>query len=148
MAGKLPIVGEVVLPILRGHEDLSNPISSVPSLVGVHVGTWVEDIDSRTFPLITVRRVGGTRSPEHPTLFTQPVVEMTAYSAADLPTTEQMYEDALEVLYRAARLQTKTPAGYLHSVTETLGASHGPSPFDRTWRVFGLIRLGIRPPKN
>ena len=76
---------------------------------------------------------------------------MTAYTVAPdggLPETEQLYEDALEALYEAVRKQTQTDAGYLHSIKETLGATQFSSLFQDSWRVQGLIQLGIRPPRS
>lgn len=142
----LPRVQDIVLPLLRGHNDLLDPISQVPALAGVKVGTWNEDIDYRQFPMLTIRRIGGTRYKKHPKLFGLPVIELTAYGEVDLRTTEQLYEDALEILYDAVRNQTLTPAGYLHSINENMGATQFSSLFQRSWRIQGLIKLGIRPP--
>jgi hypothetical protein len=51
---RMPRPAPVVLPILRD------------ALPGVKVGTWVEDVDLREFPLINIRRVGGVRNPKRP----------------------------------------------------------------------------------
>lgn len=135
---RMPRVQAVALPILRAY----------PSLTGVKCGSWVEDIDYRDFPMINLRRIGGTRNPEHPLLVATPVIEMTAYGVVDLPSTETLYDDALEALYEAVSLQTTTSAGYLHSIVETMGATEFPSPFQDSWRVQGLIQLGVRPPRS
>jgi hypothetical protein len=138
---KLPRVAKIVVPILR---ETFTPL-------GVTVNTWVPDIDYREFPLIQVRRLGGARNPKKPLQFGLPVIELTAYTKTpdgDLPKTEQLYEDALEALYLAVRHQTVTEAGYLHSMKETLGATQFSSLFQDSWRVQGLIQLGIRPPRS
>jgi hypothetical protein len=98
-----------------------------------------------------VRRIGGPRNQKRPLQLGYPVIELTTYTEApdgDLPTTEQLYEDTLEVLYEAVRKQTQTEAGYLHSISETLGATQFSSLFQDSWRVQGLIKLGIRPPRS
>lgn len=135
---KMPRIQAITLPILRAY----------PALAGVKVGSWVEDIDYRTFPLINVRRIGGVNNPKRPFTFATPVVEMTAYGTVGLVETENLYEDALEALYEAVRLQTQTPAGYLHSMKETMGMTQFPSPFQDSWRIQGLIQLGVRPPRT
>jgi hypothetical protein len=133
---EMPRVQDVVLPLLR----------AVPAFSGFKVGSWVEDIDYRDFPLINVRRVGGPRHATKPKKLALPVIELTVYGTVDLPTTEDMYEDALEALYDAVLNQTLTDAGYLHSIKETMGATQFQSPFsDNSWRVQGLIQLGVRP---
>ena len=131
------------------------PISSMPILrappiteLGSTVGSWVADIDYRQFPMLNVRRIGGTSTRTHPTLLGYPVIELTAYGDVGLVETEKLYEDALEALYEAVRLQTQTPSGYLASILETLGATQFSSLFQDSWRVQGLIKLGLRPPRN
>ena len=141
---KLPRVASIVLPILRdagltAHGD------------AVTINSWLPDIDYREFPLIQVRRLGGARNARRPTQLGLPVIELTVFTKAPdggLPETEQLYEDALEALYAAVRNQTVTDAGYLHSMKETLGATQFSSLFQDSWRVQGLIQLGIRPPRS
>ena len=145
---KLARVQKIVLPILRGHNDEQDKVSVRDDLSGVHVGTWTEDIDYREFPLVNIRRLGGPRDPKRPTKFAKPVIEMTVYDVVDLPTTEDLYDTALEALYEAVRKQTQTPYGYLHSMKETMGATYFGSPFQDSWRVQGLIQLGVRPPRS
>lgn len=138
---KLPRVAKIVLPILR---ETFTP-------QGVTVNSWIPDIDFREFPMLQVRRLGGARNPKRPLLLGTPVIELTAYTKTPeggLPETEQLYEDALEALYEAVRRQTPTEAGYLHSMKETLGATQFSSLFQDSWRVQGLIQLGIRPPRS
>jgi hypothetical protein len=131
---KMPRVQAVVLPLLR---DALPP--------EITVSSWVADIDYRTFPILNVRRVGGKRHLRRPTQLGLPVIEMSVYGTVGLPETEQIYEDALEALFEAVRLQTQTPAGYLHSMKETMGMTQFSSLFMDSWRVQGLIQLGVRP---
>ena len=136
---KLARVQKIALPILRAYPDLE----------GVKCGSWVEDVDYRNFPLINLRRIGGAgRNKKRPNQMALSVVEMTAYGDEDLPATEDLYDVALEALYEAVRRQTVTPYGHLASIRETMGATEFGSPFQDTWRVQGLIQLGIRPPRN
>ncbi|MGV0811743.1 hypothetical protein ABQF34_07240 [Mycolicibacterium boenickei] len=131
----MPRPQDVVLPILR-------------SAVGdrfAKVGSWTEDVDHRQFPLLNVRRLGGIRYRPGPRQLALPVIELSVYGTTDPPTTEQLYEDALEALYAAVRNQTPTAAGHLHSITETVGATQLASPFQSSWLVRGAVRLGIRP---
>lgn len=149
MARKLQRIQKIVLPILRGHDDLSDRFSSgVPGLEGVTVSSWMENIDLRDFPQITIRRIGGGRNPTAPTIHALPVIEMTAYGTVDLETTEDLYEDALEALYLAVKRQTSTPSGCLSSIKENMGATQFDSPFPDSWRVQGLIQLGNRARRN
>ncbi|MDV6975337.1 hypothetical protein [Mycobacterium intracellulare] len=135
---KLPRVQKIALPILRAYPDLE----------GVTIGSWVADVDHRKFPLINVRRVGGRgRNSKRPNQLALVVVEMTAYGNEDLPATEDLYDVALEALYEAVLRQKVTPYGHLGSIKETMGATEFGSPFQDTWRVQGLIQLGIRPPR-
>ena len=132
----LPRIQSLVIPILR---------DAFPE---VHVGSWFEDIDFRTFPILNVRRIGGTRYEGGPTVFSQPTIELTAYTEVDLPTTETLYEDALDALYAAVYSQEPlVGVGYLHSIKETFGATQFSSLFQDSWRVQGLIQFGIRRPR-
>lgn len=132
----IPRVQAVVIPILR---------EAFPS---VKVGSWVEDIDYRDFPMLNVRRMGGRRHDRRPKELGLSVIELTAFGTEGLVETEQLYEDALEALYEAVRLQKETGAGYLHSMVETMGATQFSSLFMDSWRVQGLIQLGVRPPHS
>lgn len=134
----LPRIQRVVLPILR----------AAPALAGVRIVTWVPDVDDRDYPMINVRRFGGPRHAKRPTKLGFPIIEMTAYGNVGLIETEDLYEDALEALYEAKRLQTLTEFGYLHSIKETLGTSQFSSLYQDSWRVQGLISLGLRPPRS
>ena len=134
----MPRPQKVVAPILRGD----------PRMAGVTVTTWVPDIDYREFPMINVRRIGGIRNPKAPKLHALPVIEMSAYSDEGLVECEELYEEALEVLFDAFHAQTQTPAGYLTSIFETMGATQFSSLYQDSWRVQGLIRLGVRRPRS
>lgn len=129
----LPRVQAVVLPILR------------ESFPDVTVQSWGADIDYRVFPILNIRRVGGVRDFIRPKQLDKPVIEMTAYTDIGLPETEQLYKDALEVLYNAVRVQKQTEAGYLHSMKETMGMTQFSSLYMDSWRVQGLIQFGVRP---
>lgn len=138
-APKLPRVQRIVLPLLRA------------KLTGfdrtVKCGSWTEDIDYRDFPMVNIRRLGGKRHKKRYNQFGLAVIEMTVYDTVDLPTTEDLYDYALEGLYEAVERQTQVPKGYLHSIKETMGATEFGSPFQDSWRVQGLIQLGVRPPR-
>ncbi|BBC43842.1 hypothetical protein [Mycobacterium phage GS4E] len=137
---RLPRVQKVVAPILRGDQRMID--------LGVTVTTWVPDVDYREFPMINIRRIGGIRNPKAPRLHTLPVIEMSAYSTDGLIECEELYEEALDVLYDAVRDQIVTPAGYLQSMYETMGATQLSSLYQDSWRIQGLIRLGVRSPRS
>lgn len=129
----MPRIQAVVIPILRA------------ALPGVTVTSWITDVDHRTFPIVNVRRLGGL--PRHVRQLDMPVIELTAYSRDGLVATEDLYLDARQALFDAVDDQTVTPAGYLHSYFETMGPVQFDSPYDDSWRIQGLIQLGLRPPK-
>ena len=138
MANKrLPRVQKVVAQILRGD----------PRMDGVTITTWVPDVDYREFPMLNIRRIGGTRNPKAPRIFSMPVIELSAYSGDGIIECEELYEEALDVLYDAVEDQIVTPAGYLQSMFETMGATQFSSLYQDSWRVQGLIRLGVRRPR-
>lgn len=141
----MPRIQSVVIPIIRNglREDIK-------------VGSWIEDVARRKFPLINVRRLGGLPNAKRPDLLDRPVIELTAYSTATDPDypgltgTEDLYLDAKYLLFQAVRNQTVVEdinggVGYLHSMFETMGPTQFDSPFDDTWRIQGLIQLGLRP---
>lgn len=134
----MPRVQAVVLPILRTQLAAQYPDLDVVS--------WGKDPDHRTFPYIMIRRLGGYG--RDPLGLDKPTIEMTVYSRVSLPHTEQLYLDAREVLVNAVANQTITEAGYLHSFQESMGPTQFDSPWDDTWRIQGLIQLGLRPPRN
>ena len=129
-----PLVGDVVIPLIQA------------ALPGVKVGSWVEDIDFRSLPMVNIRRVGGARHNKRFDQLAFPVVEITAYGNEGPVETEELYESVLETLYLAVRNQTQTDAGYLHSIKETFGTTQFSSLFMDSWRFQGLIQLGLRPP--
>ena len=135
---RLSRVQKIVAPILRAD----------PRLEGVEVTTWVPDVDYRGFPMLNIRRIGGIRNPKAPLLHSKPVIEMSAYSTEGLLECEELYEEALEVLIEAVQNQIQTPAGYLTSYFETMGATQFSSLYQDSWRIQGLIRLGIRRPRT
>lgn len=111
----------------------------------VEFGSWIPDVDQRKFPYVNIRRLGGL--PTDPELLDKPVIELTAYGDVSLPDTENVYLDARTVIYRMWLKQVVTPAGHISSYFETMGPSQFDSPFDDTFRVQGLIQLGLRPPR-
>jgi hypothetical protein len=134
---RIPRVAKIMIPIIRAGLAADD----------VKVGTWTEDIDLRHFPMINLRRVGGTgRNPKRPTQISHALVEMAIYGVDTLDDTEQLYEDALEALFDAWLHQTLTDAGYIHSIKEHIAMEVMTSPFEDSWRVQGLILVGIRPP--
>lgn len=140
---KLPRVFQIVKPILLAAE-----ISGSYGTVGDGIYSWNPNVDYRPDLWIQIRRIGGVRHETRPTQFGLPIIELTCRTNVGLPENEQMYEDVLEVLYDAVRRQTQTDAGYLSSIKETLGATQLSSEFQDSWRVQGLIKLGIRPPRS
>ena len=130
----LPRVQEIILPVLR------------EQLPGVKCGSWVEAADLRQMPLINVRRLGGLDKDLD--YLGKPTIELTAYSADGLVGTEDLYLDARQVIWEMVQKQTVTPLGYLHSFFETMGPTQFDSPYDDTWRIQGLIQLGVRPPRT
>lgn len=133
MSKNFPRVQEIVLPVLR---------EVLPS--SVTVTTWVPDIDYRDYPIINIRRVGGPRSGTKPGMLDLPVIEMTAYHHEGLIEAEELYIQALDALFAASKDQKVTDKGHITFVKETMGATQFSSLFQDTYRVQGLIQLGIR----
>lgn len=130
----IPRVQKVVMPILR---------QALPD--NVTVSSWVNDIDYREYPIVNIRRLGGYRDRDNPLLFDHPVIEMTVLGAEGLVETEELYSAAFEALNEAARKQTVVDDGYITYVQETMGMTQFGALFQDTFRVQGLIKLGIRP---
>src|SRR5690606_39335082 len=65
-----------------------------------------------------------------------------------LAATENLFYDARYVIWEMVKNQTVTPAGHLHSFTDSSGAMQLESPYTDTWRIQGLIQLGVRPPQS
>lgn len=123
----------VVLPVLR------------QALPNVEIHSWIPAVGHRTFPLVAVARSGGPRHRFRPRQLGFPEVDLTVVHDLGPVEAEELYEDALEVLYDAVRHQTVVAgAGYLHSISETQGATQEESPFPDTWAVAGAVRLGRR----
>lgn len=137
MTDRFPRVQEVVVPILR---------QALPD--NVTVTTWVPDIDYRKYPIVNVRRLGGPRSTVHPNKLDHPVIELAVYHDKGLIEAEELYIKALDALFEARRNQTLVDKGYITSVKETMGATQFGSLFQDSYRVQGLIALGIRPPRK
>ena len=133
--GTIPRAQPIVMQILR----------EWPALEDVSVSSWVADIDHRSFPLINVRRIGGGRNKTYPNGMDVAIVEMTAYSIEGLPECEHLYNHALDALYDAVLHQKQTDTGYLHSINENMGMTQFSSLFMDSWRVQGLVKLGLRP---
>lgn len=129
-----PRFQEVVLPILR---------DALPD--NVTVTSWVNDVDHRTYPIVHIRRLGGYRDPSKKNMMDHPVIEMTALTDVGLIETEELYIQALDALMDAASSQKVVDAGRLAYVQETMGMTQFSSLFVDSWRVQGLIKLGIRP---
>jgi|SRR5690606_1651253 len=128
----MPRVQEVLLPVLR------------EKMPDVTFTSWVPDVDRRQFPIVNIRRLGGL--PVDVRRLDRAIIELTAYSADGLVACENLYLDARTVIWDMWRFQTVTPAGSICSYWETMGPTQFDSPFDDTWRVQGLIQLGLRPP--
>ena len=130
----MPRTERIALVILRdGFPDL------------VTVDTWTANVTHRTYPIVHVRRLGGV--PVDPDRLDIAVMEFTAYSQDGLVAASDLYYDTRSLLWRAVRAQTVTPHGYYHSYKEVLGPTQLDSPYGDTWRVQGLIQLGVRPPR-
>jgi hypothetical protein len=128
----MPRIQAVVIPLLRARLDPS-----------VMVTSWVPDVLDRRYPILNVRRLGGL--PRDVDFLDRPVIELTSYHDGGLIPCEDLYMDARQILWDAVKNQTVTDAGYLHSIFETMGPTQFDSPYDDTWRVQGLIQLGLRP---
>jgi hypothetical protein len=131
---QMPRIQAVVIPILR--EALDNP--------DLTIGSWIEHVKDRTYPLINVRRLGGLAV--DPRLLDRAAIELTAYTEDGLAATEHLLLDAQEAIWDAYRLQkTVSDVGYIHSYRQTMGPTQFDSPFDGVWRIQSLIQLGLRP---
>ena len=132
----MPRIQSVVIPILRDW----------PALKDVHIGSWVEDIDYRELPMLNIRKVDSEgRNFREPNKLDVTVIELTAYSMEGLPECEHLYNHALEALYDAVLYQKQSDTGYLHSIRENMSMTQFSSLFMDSWRVQGLVQLGLRP---
>lgn len=132
----LPLVQDIVIPLLQS--------KLIPDKAAM-VSDWKTDIAHTKWPLVLVKRLGGARHETRPKQLGLPIIELSCFTTVDEYTTGKFYEDALDVLYDAVRLQTLTDVGYLHSIKELQGPIDVASPYEDSWRVQGLIRLGVRP---
>ena len=154
---KMPRIEAVVRPLL---------VAGLPE--HVTVVTWYPTVDYRTgspdnnpaldhkrYPLIKIRRMGGTPDQKRPDLLDKAVIEITAHSTATdshyvgYAGTEDLLLDAQYLIQQAVRNQTVVDdVGYLHSHFQTMGPIQLDSPFDDTWRWQSLIQLGLRPVRS
>lgn len=128
-----PRVQEVVIPILR------------EALEDVPVTSWVPDIDYRDYPLVNVRRLGGPRDWNMPRRLDKPIIELTTYADTCIEDAEELYARCVDALYDALEKQTVVDKGHLSFVRETMGMTQFSSLFQDTWRIQGLIQVGVRP---
>lgn len=129
----MPRVQEVLFPVLR------------PMFPGVTFSSWISDVDHRDYPIVNMRRLSGLPRNDLAKL-DRPVVEITVYTRDGLVATEDLYLDIREAIWDMVGNQTVVPSvGYLHSFFETFAPTPFDSPYDGTWRVQGLIQLGVRP---
>jgi hypothetical protein len=108
-------------------------------------------VKDRTYPIVNVRRLGGLAHAQRPDQLDRPVIELTAYGdkKLGLTGTEDLYLDARFLLQEMVKLQIVVPgSGHLHSYFETMGPTQFDSPYDDTWRIQGLIQLGLRPARS
>lgn len=135
VARTMPRVQEVIIPVLREH------------LPGVMITSWIPQVEYREFPLLNIRRLGGLSVDAK--RLDRAVIEMTAYAKGGIEETEDLYLDARLILWDMVENQIVVPGvGYLHSFFETMGPTSFDSPFEDSWRIQGLIQLGIRPPRH
>lgn len=133
---RFPRVQEVILPILRD------------ALPGVQITSWIPDVDHRVYPMINIRRLGGVRDRKNPEQLDHPMIEMTAYGTDGLPETEELYTRALDAILHAKETQKVSENGYLSYVREIMGQTQFSSLFVDSWRVQGIIQLGVRAPRK
>lgn len=154
---RMPRIESVVLPLLR---------AGLPS--HVTVVSWTPSVDRRTgapdldpalnmqkYPLVKIRRMGGSANQRRPDLLDFAVIEVTAFSSArdshyvGYTGTEDLLLDSQFLIHKAIRFQTVIESvGYLHSYFQTMGPIQLDSPFDDTWRWQSLIQLGLRPVRS
>lgn len=124
----------VIIPVLR---------QALPE--DVTVSSWVNDIDYRHYPIVNIRRLGGYRDRDHPSGMDHPVMEMTVIHNEGLIEAEELYAQSLDALFAARHGQIVVDNGSIAYVKETMGMTQFSSLFQDTWRVQGLIQVGIRP---
>jgi hypothetical protein len=140
---KMPRIHAVVLPYLRAELAADYPTLTI--------GSWIRDVSRRTYPIINIRRLGGLSNARRPDQLDKPVIEVTAYGdkGLGLEGTEDLYLDARFLLAEMVDKQVVIPgSGHLHSFFETMGPTQFDSPYDDTFRIQGLIQLGLRPTRS
>lgn len=73
-----------------------------------------------------------------------PVVEITVYHDQGLVAAEDLYVEVLNALFDAQRTNKQVDAGRLTHIRETMGMTQFPAQAMDTWRVQGLILVGVR----
>lgn len=130
---RMPRVEAVLLPILRD------------AFPGVQVVSVIPDVDQRSYPLVSIRRIGGLAVAMDG--LDRATVEVLVFTTDGYAETQELYMDVRQAIWDAVDQQMVTDAGYLHSFTESVGPMATSSTFDDTWLVQGLIQLGVRPPR-
>lgn len=129
---------------------MPSPVTIVAELLraeldpSVKVGSWIEDVDYRTYPMVNLRRLGGRNSPDE-RMIKFPVIEISVYVDDMVESAEQLVDDCIDVIDRAVANQTLTSIGYIHSLFVTFNPGQFDSPFEDTWRMQALVQLGVRP---
>lgn len=132
----IPRPQKILFPILR------------EALPHITFYSWVNAIEDRTYPFVSVRTLGGIRHRTHPFELSNPILEVASYSDVDLIEAENNYNDVLDALFEAQLTQKQTDHGYIHSVFETMGMTQFSSEYQASWRSQGLVKVGIRPPRT
>lgn len=136
-----PRAQAILIPTLQESLEVEYP--------GIKVGSWVEQVLDRQFPLVNLRRVAGSNASKDPNRLDESVIEYTAYGDVSYPNTEQLCMDTRQIIYEMWAKQVVVPnVGYIHSFFQTLSPTQFDSPFDDTWRVQGMIQLGLRPTRD
>lgn len=136
---RIPRAQEIVIPYLKAQLAEDWP--------GVDVGSWVKDVDSRTYPYVNVRSIGGFNTSDLDLMRFQ-TIEVTAYGNKDLPDTENLLLDAQKCIWDMADRQVVTDKGHIHRVFTTMGMTQFDSPYDDSFRAQLLIQLTLRPPRG
>src|SRR5690606_13720655 len=107
---------------------------------------WIPDVHRRSYPLVNIRNVGGI--PVYMDVFDRQTIELQALGHESLAATEDLFYDPRSVIWEMVKKQPDTQAAHLHSFTDSSGAMQLESPYTDTWRIQGLIQLGVRPPQS
>lgn len=132
MANVPPRVGEILFPILR---------EALPS---AQVVSWAPPIRQRDYPLILVRRIGG--SFVHPEFADRPMVDIQNW---DLDSPAAAEDTALTIraaIWQAFKDQRVVDGkGSIASVRESKSLSLIGDPGEKAWRFQQIHRIIIRP---